>query len=239
MSTFSSNKLSAGVKKKSLWWLGWSLVIALGLVLGNWQWQRADEKRDYLARLEAAPSLTMPERLPPPGAEVTVKGSFLADQTRFLDNRVLDGRVGVAVLTPLIDSDGRYWLIERGFVPSGPERIDPVIETPSGQVEISGQWQAYVEDDALLFGPNQEGRRVQQIDLSVWRENLSFLHAGWLHQQTGEGHFASWWVPAVMPPSRHLGYAFQWWGLALAASIVMWLGRPRATVLKRSRGQTP
>lgn len=236
MSTFSSNKLASGVKKKSLWWLGWSLLIVLGLILGNWQWQRAEEKRAYLARLEAAPTLTMPAHSPPLGAEILIQGRFLADQTRFLDNRVLNGRVGVAVLTPLVDIDGRYWLIERGFVPSGPERVDPVIETPAGQVEISGRWQAQGEDEALLFGPNQEGNRVQRIDPSVWSDSLAFAHAGWLHQQTGEGHFASWWVPAVMPPSRHLGYAFQWWGLALAASIVMWLGRPRDVRHQRSRG---
>ncbi|WP_430468914.1 hypothetical protein [Vreelandella titanicae] len=27
-----------------------------------------------------------------------------------------------------------------------------------------------------------------------------------------------------MPPSRHMGYAFQWWGLALAALMVMFIG---------------
>ncbi len=30
-----------------------------------------------------------------------------------------------------------------------------------------------------------------------------------------------------LPPERHVGYAFQWWGLALAALVVMWLGGRR------------
>ncbi|SHE89458.1 Cytochrome oxidase assembly protein ShyY1 [Modicisalibacter ilicicola DSM 19980] len=232
MGIFSSNKLADGVKKKSLWWLGWGLVIVLGLVLGGWQWQRAEEKRAYLARLEAAPTLTMPETTPPDGAEVRLAGRFLAAQTRFLDNRVRDGRVGVAVLTPLVDVHGRHWLIERGFVPSGPERKDPVVDTPTGRVELAGLWQS-AGQDAPLFGPNQEGNRLQRIELSAWPEALTFAHDGWLHQREGEGRFASWWTPSVMPPSRHLGYAVQWWGLALAATAVMWLGRPRARLQSR------
>ena len=38
-----------------------------------------------------------------------------------------------------------------------------------------------------------------------------------------------WWSPNVMPPSRHVGYAVQWWGLALAALVVMVIGGRRMT----------
>lgn len=211
-----------------LWWMGWSLLIVLGIALGGWQWQRAEEKRDYLARLDAAPTLHMPDRAPPEGAEIHLQGHYVPQATRFLDNRVLEGRVGVAVLTPLVDEQGRWWLVERGFVPSGPERRDPVIDTPTGRVEVSGQWQVAGEG-APLFGPNREGRRLQRIELSAWDEASRFAHDGWLHQTHGEGGFASWWTPNVMPPSRHLGYAVQWWGLAVAAAVFMWLGRRGAS----------
>lgn len=229
MGLFSSNKPRSGVKWQSLWWLGWGSLIALGLVLGAWQWQRAEEKREYLSRLAAAPTLEMPSRSPPEGAEVHLRGRYAPEATRFLDNRVLDGRVGVAVLTPLIDEEGRWWLIERGFVPITPQREDPTVDTPSGRVEVVGKWQA-AGDDAPVFGPNEQGRWLQRIDLSAWRGAASFAHAGWLHQTEGAGAFAPWWTPSVMPPSRHVGYAFQWWGLALAASVVMIMGRRRILV---------
>ncbi|SDK95464.1 Cytochrome oxidase assembly protein ShyY1 [Modicisalibacter muralis] len=233
MGSVSSNKPESDVKWQSLWWLGWSLLIVLGLVLGAWQWQRAEEKRDYLARLEAAPTLETPTQAPPEGSEVHLQGHYVPQATRFLDNRVLNGRVGVAVLTPLVDDEGRWWLVERGFVPIGPQREDPVIDTPSGRVEVSGQWQVAGER-APVFGPNQQGRWLQSIVLEAWQRSKRFAHPGWLHQVSGAGAFASWWKPSVMPPSRHIGYAIQWWGLALAAAAVMVFGRRYAFVSRHA-----
>lgn len=223
MGRYSSNKPEGGVKWQSLWWLGWGSLIVLGLVLGGWQWQRAEEKRDFLASLAAAPTLESPSQLPPEGSNVHLQGRYVPEATHFLDNRVLDGRVGVAVLTPLVDDEGRWWLIERGFVPIGPQREDPEVATPTGRVEVSGQWQSAGES-APVFGPNQQGRWLQRIDLNAWQPSR-FEHPGWLHQTSGDGALAGWWAPNVMPPSRHVGYAVQWWGLALAAAAVMYFGR--------------
>lgn len=225
MRVSSSNKPEGGVKWQMLWWFGWGVIIVLGIALGIWQWQRADEKQHYLDRLAAAPTLHNPSQEPPEGARVHLEGHFVPEATRFLDNRVHQGRHGVAVLTPLIDRQGRWWLVERGFLATGPRRNDPIFETPRGQVEVRGQWQPARQGEPLLFGPNEEGRRLQRIDLKVWLPASRFAHAGWLHQEEGEGRYASWWTANVMPPSRHLGYAFQWWGLALAAALVMYLGQ--------------
>lgn len=224
MGLFSSNKPVGDVKWLVFWWLGWGLLVTLGLALGAWQWQRAEEKRDYLAQLASAPTLEAPTQAPPEGAKVHLQGHFVSEATFFLDNRVLDGRVGVAVLTPLVDAEGRWWLIERGFVPTGPLRKDPDIETPTGRIEVSGQWQVAGEGPPV-FGPNRHGRWLQRIELDAWQQSERFAYAGWLHQTSGAGAFASWWTPNVMPPSRHIGYAIQWWGLALAAAVMMVLGK--------------
>lgn len=224
MVMFSSNKPAYGVKWQSLWWGFWSLIIVLGLCLGAWQWHRAEEKRAYLATLADAPVLYSPQQPPPEGAQVHLQGRFLPQETRFLDNRVREGRVGVAVLTPLVDSQGRWWLVDRGFVPTGPYRLDPDVETPAGPVEITGQWQM-AGDTSLLFGPNQEGRRLQRIELAAWQGVSRFAYAGWVHQAEGDGAYAAWWTPNVMPPSRHVAYAVQWWLLAVAAAAVMWFGK--------------
>lgn len=220
----SSSKPAGGVKWQGLWWGGWSLIVVLGLCLGVWQWQRAEEKRGHLAALAEAPVLFMPQRPPPEGAQISLQGRFLPQQTRFLDNRVREGQIGVAVLTPLEDSQGRWWLIERGFVPIGPYRRDPDVDTPTGPVEITGQWQG-ASDASPLFGPNQEGQWLQRIELDAWQGASRFAYAGWLHQGGGEGAFAPWWTPNVMPPERHVAYAVQWWLLAVAAAAVMWFGK--------------
>lgn len=205
------------------WFLFWSLLVALGLCLGLWQWERAADKRDYLAQLDAAPTLEAPREAPPEGTHLVLRGRYLAEQTLFLDNRTHEGRLGVAVLTPLRSEDGRLWLVQRGFLATGPSRGTPQVETPEGEVSVMGQWQ--VENDGTpLFGPNHEGRRLQRIDLSAWELGDGFAHNGWVHLERGPGLLETWWEPNVVPPSRHLGYAFQWWGLALAAFVTMLLG---------------
>ena len=193
-------------------------------MLGAWQRERAAEKRDHLARLDAAPHQVAPRDRPPEGARLTLSGEYLADQTLFLDNRTHDGRLGVAVLTPLRGDDGRLWLVQRGFLATGTTRDTPVVETPRGRVTLEGDWQP-AGGGGPLFGPNREGQRLQRIDLAAW--SLDFAHDGWLHLEAGPGHLDSWWTPSVMPPSRHLGYAVQWWGLALAAVAVMLIGGRR------------
>jgi surfeit locus 1 family protein len=210
--------------RQRLWWGLWLPLVALGLFLGGWQWERADEKRDYLAALEAAPHLEAPRQTPPDGSRLTLSGEYLADETLFLDNRTLEGRHGVAPLTPLRGDDGRLWLVQRGFLASGAGRETPTVETPSGRVTLEGRWQVAGEG-APLFGPNREGQRLQRIELAAW--SLPFAHAGWLHLERGPGRLEPWWTPSVMPPSRHLGYAVQWWGLALAAFLVMLIGGRR------------
>lgn len=213
-------------RRLGLWILCWSLVVALALGLGLWQWQRAADKRELLARYAEAPQLEDPVAMPPDGARVTLRGEYVAEDTLFLDNRTHDSQLGVAALTPLRDDGGRLWLVERGFLATGPSRATPVVATPEGKVVLSGRWQVAGEA-APLFGPNREGRRLQRIALSAWSGLGGFAHDGWLHLEAGPGHLESWWRPNVLPPSRHLGYALQWWGLALAALVVMILGGRR------------
>ncbi|MCE8018961.1 SURF1 family protein [Halomonas sp. MCCC 1A11036] len=215
----------AGSWRLAAWFLFWSLLVILGVFLGLWQWERADDKRDYLARLDAAPTLEAPGKVPPEGTHLTLRGHYLAERTLFLDNRTHQGRLGVAVLTPLRTGDGRVWLVQRGFVPTGPSRESPEVDTPTGEVLVKGRWQQ-AGKGTPLFGPNREGDRLQRIDLAAWKSG-DFAHEGWMHLERGAGMLEPWWEPSVMPPSRHVGYAMQWWGLALAALVMMLLGGRR------------
>lgn len=231
----SSSKRAPTVKVVLLWWGFWSLLVVLGLALGQWQWQRAAEKEAYLAALAAAPTLVSPQQAPPEGATLILEGRYQAGETRFLDNRTHEGELGVAALTPLRGADGRLWLIERGFMPTGVSREAPSVATPEGTVTLKGQWQQDGKR-APLFGANQEGLRLQRIQLDAWEELGGFAQAGWLHLEEGPGLLSPWWEPNVLPPSRHLGYAVQWWGLAAAALVVMLLGGRR---LRRARQSVP
>ena len=200
------------------------MLLTVGVCLGLWQWERAEDKRLAIAIREAATALVQPTEQPAPGAQITLSGEYLSEHTLFLDNRILEGRVGVAVLTPLRDSKGQLWLIQRGFLATGVDRKPPHAATPSGRVELTGEWQD-VQGGGPLYGANREGVRLQQLSLEPWHASLgAFNFAGWVHANQGDGVFTPWWKANVMPPSRHIGYAVQWWGLALTALMTMLIG---------------
>lgn len=196
-------------------------------------------KRAYLERLDNAPVLESPSAPPPEGAHIILQGEYLAEHTLFLDNRTVGGQLGVAALTPLQDDNGRLWLIQRGFLPTGATRDTPTVETPSGQVNLEGRWQND-GDRPPIFGAVREGQRLQRIDTEAWPELGGFAYQGWVHLEQGEGALQPWWEPNVMPPQRHVGYAFQWWGLAAAAFAMMVVGhRHLGRELKTQPGQVP
>ncbi len=114
-----------------------------------------------------------------------LQGEYLAEHTLYLDNRIVNGRLGVAVLTPLRDEHGQLWLIQRGFMETGSSREPPVSSTPAGQVQVVGEWQR-AHSDGLLYGNNLEGVRLQRLDLAPWASALgAFRFAGWVHAHEG------------------------------------------------------
>ncbi|WP_084487882.1 SURF1 family protein [Cobetia crustatorum] len=212
------------------WWLFWSALIVLGLCLCTWQINRGQARAQHLEDAASAPELVMPDAPPASASLIELRGEWLPQHSLLLDNRTLDQRHGVAVLTPFKAEDGRWWLVERGFVPTPAPRVDPDVVTPLEPGAIRGRWQwldSRGTSGGPLFGPNREGQRLQQIDLSAWQALGPPAYAGVLHQVSGIGQFAPWWQPGNMTPERHYAYALQWLGLSLGAAVVMVLGARR------------
>ncbi|MFO7909325.1 MAG: SURF1 family protein [Halomonas sp.] len=202
------------------WWMLWVSLTLAGLLLANWQWQRAAEKTQLIAQQAATDRLHNPQEAPANLAKVTLSGRFLGEQTLWLDNRVLEGQVGVAVLTPFVADSGHWWLVQRGFMPTVVDRsVEPEVSTPQGPQEISGVWQQ-LQTGNLVLGDNREGNRLQSITLDPWQTLTQPHFQGVLHQNAGEGKLTSWWKPSQMPPERHIGYAVQWLLLALLALVM-------------------
>lgn len=224
---FSRSKNAPQVKRLislGLWWGLWISLMLVGLALANWQWQRAAEKTELLTQWAATEMLYNPVIEPENLAQVTLTGRFLAEETLWLDNRVLQGQVGVAVLTPFLADSGHWWLIQRGFIPTVVDRrVEPEVDTPEASLEVRGYWQP-LQQGNLVFGDNREGNRLQSIALSPW-SHLSAPHfQGVVHQNAGDGQLAAWWKPSQMPPERHIAYAVQWLCLALLALVVAVIG---------------
>ena len=205
------------------WWCVWLLLFALGLSLAHWQWQRAQEKQQWLDASVVAAEMN-PQTLPPMNQPLQLQGVFHPQFNRWLDNRTLDGQVGLALITPLQSSDGRWWLVDRGFVATAGRRTQqPWPPTPLTEQRLQGRWQPWSGRRGLLLGENDDGHRIQQLRAEVWPQ-LN-LQPGVVHLQ--EGSSGQWWQPLGVSRERHLGYAVQWLLLALVALILGWRYRPK------------
>ncbi len=208
-------------------------VVLLCLGLACWQWQRAAEKTALLAELAArmaGPALPLDHLTPALMQRYQpVSGSVQADDAHTLlwDNQLHQGRVGYRVLTPAQDLQGRWWLIERGWLeaPKAREQLPEVAALAA--VEIRG-WLWPLQPRALMLGP---------VDVEPgWPKRLQQPEQAWLQEQLGR-ELMPWLVrlapenpgaqlqeppqPVVMGPERHRGYALQWLLLALALLVML------------------
>lgn len=227
------------------------LVLAvIGVVLfaglGAWQIQRAAEKEELLAAIERG-ARSAPVELPYAESaldeaafrRVRARGNFLTERQFLLDNRLLDGRVGYDVITPLVLADGRTILVDRGWLPAGPRRepLGEVALEVSGPLAVTGRlWRP---EPAVALGPavapSAGGwpRTVTRIDYAALGEALGrSLVPAVIRAERGVP-----WVLTPRPleppfgPERHYGYAMQWFALALTvlvvAVILQWRRRRR------------
>jgi cytochrome oxidase assembly protein ShyY1 len=125
-------------------------VIACYALLAPWQFGREAQRDAEQHTLDAA-SLIAPaplaQVLPTGGVtaavdwrQVTVTGTYLADDEGLVRLRVYDGKPAFEVLTPLRASDGRIVAVDRGFVTAESGAVVPSYAAPpSGEVTITAR----------------------------------------------------------------------------------------------------
>lgn len=201
--------------------------------MGYWQMQRKAEKEAMFERFSNAPELDV--------AEVTLERDIFArahargryDETRHIlvDNRILNGRAGVHVLTPFTSEDGRVFLVNRGWLPLPPDRSSlPEVPTSASPRTISGRIKRLGSDGPRLGEPGtleSTGwpQLVTYVDREPIEKALGLTLQPWLLQldaDQGEGFAGRDWKAAVMEPEVHGAYAVQWFGL-MTAAIAIWL----------------
>ena len=222
---------------------------AAGARLGLWQLDRATQKETAQAALErqsALPTLAAGE-LATTEAEAPVQlhrrvrlvGRWRDEATVWLENRPLDGRVGFAVVTPLVldtpAADGRpaAILVQRGWAP---RRFDdrtalPPVTTPTGPLVVEGTLQAAPSRVLDLGGDPASaaaGRIRQNVDAAgLARETGLRLLPATVLEADADGNreqgLARHWPPPATGVDRHRAYAVQWFGLAAAAlALYVW-----------------
>jgi len=215
-------------------------LVAVTVSLGNWQMRRADEKRALHARHEAA-SRDAVIRVPAgdldpaslEGRRVVARGELLPRWTVFVDNRTHKGIAGFYVLSPLrMTGSERHVLVLRGWVASDPRERSrlPDLATPAGEVEIEGIAQHDLEH-VLELGrsapPGPQDRLWQNADVASFARWSGLAMQPLVVRETvaprvgaderDDGLVRDWPDPGS-GVEKHLGYAFQWYALAVLAA---------------------
>ena len=215
------------------------LVLPLLVSLGLWQLDRAEQKRvlyqDFLARQEEAPvRLDNQKMLGTNNAEmiwrhVYLSGQFMPGAEILLDNQIQDGKPGYLVFTPFrISGEDKLVLVNRGWIAGSGNRSDvPVINTPSHEVELravvtEAPATGIVLGESLVETVATGIYRVQRINFDEIRQlvNHDFLsYIVRLEPESDYGFLRQWQIPGS-GEEKHLGYAFQWFALAITLVII-------------------
>lgn len=220
--------------------VGWILALlamAAFCGLGAWQLGRAKQKEAMLASaeeiLKARKAIPLREALDLSADRfdwVEATGDFVAGPRLLLDNQLREGRAGIRVYCLFSPAQGfRTLLVDMGWLPLNGSRDLPTTTCPQGEMSIRG----------LMAPPPASGLRLGEarvrIDDSTWlatRIEPSATGRIWgvvdspsprvlkLDPAIRLGYARDLDIlPNTLPPERHLGYAVQWFGLALAVFV--------------------
>lgn len=206
-------------------------VLPVLLWLGSWQLERARQKQALFDRFGAVASPVSLEQVVDQSPQqlryrpVRVAGRYLAERQFLLEGMSRDGRPGLHVWTPLQLAGGDLVIVDRGWVPEPGDRtvrLDLPVSTELR--EVSGRVVPYPEPGLRLAAEPGTGwpRRVlypTAAELSAQLGKPVLPHLVWLDAASPDG-YARDWRPAEFGPARHIGYAVQWFGLAVTLILI-------------------
>lgn len=184
---------------------------AAGIALGNWQSDRAAQKRAAGAAV----------------AQVSLRGVFEPKYTVLLDNKLHRGTPGYEVVQPLRLDGVRYVVVNRGWIAAGPSRDRlPDVRTPAGEVALTGVRQKrFAQAYAPPLAPEaaqREGRVWQNVTLerfAAWSGLVLEPYVVVQHSEAGDGLVRDW-PRAGAGVEVHESYALQWYSLAVLSLIL-------------------
>ena len=239
---------------------GWLLAVAAMLLFaaaGRWQLGRMQQKEamldaaaQALDRSRAQPLLLASDRARADGYDWAEGRGSIANATVWLDSQQHGGRVGVRMYCVLLpDLGGQALLVDAGWWPLPGARPLPVFGCPAGAGQQVRGLLARPPSVGLARGDalasQGDGRWLApRIDLPAIASALQ-LPTGIAprvlrldpRRQAGDagvmlvpGERDLEILPNTMSPDRHLGYAVQWFGLALATlaiALLLTFRKPR------------
>ena len=217
------------------------LLLPVLIWLGCWQLQRADEKRALMAQAvqgkQQLMSLTQgnADNLPR-YQHVTVTGHFDGVRQILLDNMPSTdpqhpGVPGYRVLTPFIldSAQGNFSiLVDRGWVRGTPDRNQlPVVTVNTDVRQLQGLMDELPRPGIRAGDAGIQSEHWPQVlnyptiaELRSLYGNNLLSRIVLLDAEQPDGYERFWSIDIGFTPERHIGYAVQWFGLALTLLII-------------------
>lgn len=210
------------------------IVLPILLSLGNWQMNRASDKKALdddramksqveVLNLNLTDEIVAADRY----RKATVKGQYWNNRFWLQDNQVSEKQAGYHVysLLKLESIEDKFILINRGWVPVGMDRkVLPDIVIPDGVQELQGRLDTAASVGVKLGEPAYDlDKVVLYIDIDDFAKTLSLpvIQFALMLDKGEEGVYRyDWEQGAQMTPTKHVGYAFQWFALATALIII-------------------
>jgi surfeit locus 1 family protein len=209
-------------------------LIVLLVSLGRWQLHRAAEKQvlfdAFAAGSDATRTIDLETPKVPRYGQVEADGHY--DDTRqiLIDNMVNAERAGYFVITPFALQGGGWVLVNRGWVPLGRSRAErPAIPVAADARRIRGRADnlpspgIHMGTPAALVPPfpvvanfPTQLAVAHLLNETRWTPAADLIL---LDPKEPDGYVRNWAAPGF-PPMRHVGYAVQWFGLALALLVI-------------------
>jgi surfeit locus 1 family protein len=219
-----------------------STLVTLALLytmisLGFWQLGRAEFKDTLQQKIEERKNMsvsgldelavTVEDRRYMP---VGFTGEYDNEHSFLLDNKILNGRVGYHVYTPVLLAENKAILVARGFIAMGKTRDQlPEIDTPAGFARFEGLLDQPPSRALVLAEYKQQSENwpvvLQYIDLDQISDMLGYELYDmimWLNEDPEQinGLF-TYDLPVLnLNAAKNNGYAFQWFAMSLALSVI-------------------
>ena len=195
------------------------------IYLGSWQVMRGLEKKDIVSQHYENKSLPVinEKEMTTLNSEsliyrtVNLEGEYQSE-SYILDNSLYRQEAGYEIFTAFETSEKNLFLINRGWVSK--EDYENGTEEAEGNVTIQGVLSPFkrfglnLVDQIYLDG---WPKLVQQVDYETTKNDIgnSINESVIQLSAAAAGAFEPIWKPVDLKPSRHFGYALQWFGLAL------------------------
>ncbi len=256
------------------------IAAAITMKLGFWQLSRANEKlalqasiqaQAALPNLDAAALLRATSRsTSEQGAHaanvlhraITLTGHWLPQHTLFLDNRQMDAKPGLFVLTPFEFDDAsktnkKIFLVQRGWLPRNflDRNKLPEVATDTAQVTIVGRI-ALSPSKLFEFKGADKGALRQNIEIEALAKEFkiellpySLLQLDQVdasaakveakdQKERGAQLLRNWSQPSF-GAEKNYGYMVQWWALsALILLLYVWFQFIRPAIKSKNSENT-